>query len=321
MTRLLKRPMCAAMSDTRLNSPADADGRLAPLRAGGVALAGYVIWGFSPLFYQAIGYAQPSEIVLHRAIWSAPCLLGLLYFARKLPAALAVLKDRRALLLLLGSSVLIAANWWIFIFAVNNGRVLDVSLGYFINPLMNVAVGVFIARERFGPLRAAAVGLAALGVLNQILAVGVFPWIGLSLAASFTLYGYIRKTIAVDGRIGLFWEVVLLSAPSLAVLGGLAAAGAPSHFLDGPGQTLGLILTGPMTVAPLLLFIIGARGLHFATIGVLQFVAPTLQFAIGLAGGEAFSPAYLATFVLIWAGLGVFVYDLLRFAAKTRRPL
>jgi len=232
-----------------------------------------------------------------------------------------VLGDRRTVLLLLASSALIAANWWLFIFAVNSGRVLDVSLGYFINPLMNVAVGVFIARERFGALRMTAVGLAALGVLNQIFAVGVFPWIGLTLAVTFTLYGYIRKTIAVDGRVGLFWEVAVMAGPSALALLLLPGLGAPSHFLEGPGQALGLILTGPMTVAPLLLFIIGARGVHFATLGALQFVAPTLQFVIGLATGEPFSTAYAATFILIWLGLGVFVYDLMRFADKTRRAV
>ena len=233
-------------------------------------------------------------------------------------AVQAVLADIRTLALLGLSAALIAANWWLFIFAVNNGQVLEVSLGYFINPLMHVAVGVFIARERFGPLRAAAVALAALGVINQIVIVGAVPVIALILAVSFTGYGYLRKTIAVDGRIGLFWETVIISVPSLIALAVFEARGG-GHFTGGLDQALLLILTGPMTVAPLLLFIIGARGLHFATIGILQFIAPSIQFAIGLATGEAFSPLHLVTFLFIWAGLAVFVADLLRFSRKTAK--
>ena len=292
--------------------------RLDPVRAGVTALSGYLIWGLSPLFYKLLGFAGASEIVLHRAVWSVPALALLLYLGRRMGPALRLLADRRAMAILLVTALLIGANWWTFIFAVNTGRVLEVSLGYFINPLMNVAVGVFVARERFGPLRGLAVGLAAIGVANQILVVGSLPLIALFLAASFTAYGYLRKTIATDGRVGLFWETVIIAIPSIVALSFLETSSA-GHFLDGPWQALGLIMTGPMTVAPLLLFVIGARGLHFATLGVLQFIAPSLQFAIGLATGEPFSPLYLITFVLIWAGLAVFVIDLLNFSRKQRR--
>lgn len=299
-------------------SPAD---RLDPARAGAAALSGYVIWGLSPLFYKLLGFASASEIVLHRAVWSAPVLLALLWLAKRTGPAFAVLKDRKALIVLLLTSLLIGANWWTFIFAVNSGRVLEVSLGYFINPLMNVAVGVFIASERFGRGRAIAVGLAALGVLNQILTVGTLPWLALFLAASFTLYGYVRKTIAVDARIGLFWETVIIAIPSIAVLAFVELNTDQGHFFKGPLEAALLIATGPMTVAPLLLFLLGARGVTFATLGVLQFIAPTLQFIVGLAYGEPFSLAYLVTFLLIWSGLAVFVVDLLHFERQRRRAL
>ncbi|TGY88937.1 EamA family transporter RarD [Marinicauda algicola] len=300
-----------------MNTPPDST-RLDPVRAGVTALSGYLIWGLSPLFYKLLGFAGASEIVLHRAVWSVPALALLLYLGRRMGPALRLLADRRAMAILLVTALLIGANWWTFIFAVNAGRVLEVSLGYFINPLMNVAVGVFVARERFGPLRGLAVGLAAIGVANQILVVGSLPLIALFLAASFTAYGYLRKTIATDGRVGLFWETVIIAVPSLAALAFLETGG-QGHFTDGWWPAFLLVMTGPMTVAPLLLFIIGARGLHFATIGILQFVAPTLQFAIGLATGEPFTPMYLLTFVFIWAGLAVFVLDLLSFARKQRR--
>ncbi|WP_019960315.1 EamA family transporter RarD [Woodsholea maritima] len=292
--------------------------RMDPLKAGLIAFTAYVIWGLSTIFYKFLAFADPSEIVLHRAVWSVPTLAVILLAASKWKEALGVLADRRALLILAATSVLIAANWWTFIFAINAGKILSVSLGYFINPLMNVAVGVFIAHERFGKMRLLAVSLAGLGVINQVIAVGQIPVIGLFLAASFTLYGYIRKTIKMDGRVGQFWETVIIAIPSILYLGYEFSQG-HGHFFEGPRQAILLMLAGPMTVAPLLLFIIGARGVSFATLGVLQFVAPTLQFITGLAYGEAFSWSYAITFALIWLGLGVFVWDLVLYARKMKR--
>lgn len=282
------------------------------------ALAGYAVWGLSPIFYKLLAFASAAEIVLHRAIWSVPALLILLWMARRMGPALAVLKDRRTLLLLTFTAVVIGSNWWLFIYAVNSGRVLEVSLGYFINPLMNVAVGVFIAHERFGRWRAVAVGLAALGVINQVVTVGELPIIALVLAGTFTVYGYVRKTIAIDGRIGLFWETAILAVPSFIALM-FIEIGSGGQFFTGPQAAILLILTGPMTVAPLLLFVLGARGVSFATLGLLQFLAPTLQFIVGLAYGEVFTMGHLITFVLIWSGLAVFALDLLNSRRKAQR--
>lgn len=289
-----------------------------PFRAGMTALAGYAVWGLSPIFYKLLAFASAAEIVLHRAVWSVPALLIILWMARRVGPAMAVLKDPRALLLLGFTALVIGSNWWLFIFAVNDGRVLEVSLGYFINPLMNVAVGVFIAHERFGRWRAVAVGLAALGVANQIITVGELPLIALVLAGTFTVYGYVRKTIAVDGRIGLFWETAILAVPSFIALM-FVETGPGGHFFSGPQAALLLILTGPMTVAPLLLFILGARGVSFATLGLLQFLAPTLQFIVALAYGETFTLGHLVTFALIWSGLAVFALDLLNSRRKAQR--
>ncbi len=297
--------------------PADS-GRLDPVRAGMAAVSGYAIWGLSPLFYMLLDFTSAAEIVLHRAIWSAPVLMIMLFAASRWQATLKVLSDRKTLMVLFATAILIGANWWGFIFAVNTGRVLEVSLGYFINPLMHIAVGVFVLNERFGRWRALAVGLAALGVLNQVITVGEPPILALFLAISFTAYAYIRKTIAVDGRVGLFWETVLIAIPSLPALIFLEYSGG-GHFFDGWRQAALLIMTGPMTVAPLLLFILGARGLSLAVIGVAQFLAPSIQFAVGIATGEAFGAANAITFGLIWLGLAVFVFDLIRYEAKRRR--
>ncbi|XBQ16893.1 MAG: EamA family transporter RarD [Oceanicaulis sp.] len=306
------------MSASKSPPPSPESGRLAPAPAAATVLAGYAIWGLSPIFYKFLSFAGPTEIVLHRAIWSVPLLAVLVIAARKWRAAMSVLADPKAVGLLLLSAALIGANWWTFIFAVNTDQVLEVSLGYFINPLMNVAVGVFIASERFGRLRAVAVGLAALGVINQIVTVGELPVIALFLAASFTAYAYIRKTVATDGRIGLFWETVIIAGPSLVALV-FVEFGGGGHFRAGWGEAALLILTGPMTVAPLLFFILGARGLSFAVIGAAQFLAPTLQFCVGLYYGEPFTAAHAVTFGLIWAGLAVFVADLLIWERRKRR--
>jgi chloramphenicol-sensitive protein RarD len=293
-------------------------GRLDPARASMAALSAYAIWGLSPVFYKLLAFASAAEIVLHRAVWSAPALLIILWMARRVGPAMAVLKDRRALMMLGFTALVIGSNWWLFIFAVNDGRVLEVSLGYFINPLMNVAVGVFIAHEQFGRWRAVAVGLAALGVANQIITVGELPLIALVMAGTFTVYGYVRKTIAVDARIGLFWETAILAVPSFVVLMFIETAPG-GNFFSGPQAALLLILTGPMTVAPLLLFVLGARGISFATLGLLQFLAPTLQFIVALAYGETFTLGHLITFALIWSGLAVFALDLLNSRRKAQR--
>ncbi len=299
-------------------SPSSSD-RLDPARAGAAALAGYFIWGLSPVFYKGLAFAGAAEIVLHRAFWSAPFLLVLLALAQRTRSTFDVLADRRTLGVLAFTSLLIAANWWVFIYAVNTDRVLEVSLGYFINPLMNVAVGVWVASERFNRWRAIAVGLAGLGVLNQIVTVGELPWLALFLASSFTVYGYVRKTIRVDARIGLFWETLIIGAPSILVLIVIGITTGDSHFTDGPYEMIMLILSGPITVIPLLFFLMGMRGLTFATIGILQFIAPSLQFAVGLAYGEPFSAAHLITFALIWSGLAVFIFELLHFERRHQR--
>jgi len=287
---------------TRENSPA---------RAAATAIASYTIWGLSPIFYKLLGFAGAAEIVLHRAVWAVPTLAIVIWLARSWPTVRAVFSQPKTLGLLVLSSILIAGNWWLFIYAVNTDRVLEVSLGYYINPLVNVAVGIFVFRESFGKWRAAAVTLATIGVINQIMTVGSLPLIALALAGSFTIYAYIRKTIAVDGRVGLFVETLIIFLPSLIALGFIEANG-NGHFLDGWRPAILLMLAGPMTVAPLLFFIIGARRLHFATVGLLQFIAPTLQFGVAVAYGEPFTAAHALTFAFIWAGLACFAVSMLR---------
>ncbi|WP_203291004.1 EamA family transporter RarD [Maricaulis parjimensis] len=271
----------------------------------------YLLWGLSPLFFHLLDFAGAVEIILHRVIWAVPLLLTVLAISGKIKAAFTAIRDPRTLLTLLATSALISVNWWGFIFAVNTGHVLQASLGYYINPLMSVAVGVLILREPLGPHRIGAIVLAALGVMNQVLTVGEVPWLSLLLATSFTAYGYLRKVAAVDGRIGLFWETVFILP--IAVIGlTIINANGQGHFHESPVQALLLMASGLVTVVPLLLYTIGVRGLHLSTMGLLQFLAPSLQFIIGVAGGEPFALGNLLTFALIWGGVALFAWSTLR---------
>lgn len=280
-------------------------------RALFAGLTGYLIWGVSPLYFQLVGFAGALEIVAHRVVWSLPMLFAALWIAGKLRPAFDALKDKRVLLTLAATSVLISINWLLFIYAVINDRVLEASLGYYINPLMSVAVGVVILREPLGPWRISAIVLATLGVLNLIISAGTVPWISLALAVSFTGYGYLRKTVAVDGRIGLFWETAFLLPVAIGTVIWIQMSG-QGHFLQSPVKAGLLILAGLVTIVPLLLYIIGARGLRLSTMGLLQFTAPSLQFAIGVMSGETFTSAHMITFALIWAGVATFAWSQLR---------
>jgi len=279
-------------------------------------LAGYLIWGVSPLYFQLVGFASALEIVAHRVVWSLPMLFAVLLVAGKLRSALRAIADPKVFFTMLATAALISVNWLLFVQAVNTGQVLQASLGYYINPLMSVAVGVVILREPLGPWRIAAIVLASLGVLNQIIAVGEVPWISLTLAVTFTAYGYLRKIASVDGRVGLFWETAFILPFALGALIWMGLEG-QSHFLDSPAKATLLIVAGLVTIVPLLLYIIGARGLRLSTMGLLQFTAPSLQFAIGVMSGEPFTPAHMVTFGLIWAGVATFTWSQLRRERKT----
>lgn len=280
-------------------------------RSTAIGLSAYLIWGLSPLFFQLLDFASALEIILHRVVWAVPLLAGSLLVTGKLGSVLGALKDTRTLITLVITAALISVNWWGFIYAVNSGHVLQASLGYYINPLLSVAVGVVVLREPLGPWRIAAIFLAALGVMNQIITVGEVPWISLLLAVSFTCYGYLRKVVTADGRVGLFWETSFLLPFAIIGLIWLQASG-HGHFTESPRQALLLMAAGVVTVVPLLLYIIGARGLRLSTMGVMQFTAPTLQFFIGVLGGEAFTTGHMVTFVLIWGGVATFTWSQFR---------
>jgi len=270
------------------------------------AMAAYGLWGFLPLYFQFLGDLPPLVILAHRIIWSVPTALVLVLAAGKWGEFTGLFRQPRLIFTLFASSLMIAANWTIYIWAVTNHRVLEGSLGYYINPLIVFLFAALFFGERFRPLQLLAVGIAALGVLNQTLVVGQFPWVSLSLAISFAIYGAIRKTTPVDSRVGFGMEALWLAPAALAYLTFFLPAGTASFGSGDPGFVALLLLAGPLTAAPLILFAMGARRLRLSTIGILQFIAPSIQFGLGIAMGEAFTSGHAITFGLIWIGVITF---------------
>jgi len=286
-------------------SPSGSDTR-APLAAGFLC---YLIWGFVPLAFQAMGRlgASPWEILVHRTLWGAPTALLFVILTRHLGPALAVFRSPRLLGALALSTLLLATNWILYIWAVNSGRVIEASLGYYITPLINMAAGVMIFRERIDGVGWASVALAAVGVVLQAAAMHAVPWLPITLAISFGAYGVVRKQVAVEGHTGFLIESLLLCAPSLAFALWLAARG-EGHFGTSVPATAWLLAAGPITAIPLMLFGWAARRIPLSAMGFLQFVSPTLSFGVGLAEGEAFDALRAASFVFIWAGAALFAF-------------
>ena len=303
-----------------MTQPAPAPAQARDTAARGPILAGiacYTLWGVLPIYLQAVARtgADDLEIIAHRAAWSLPWAGLLALAAGQRLQIVRALTTPRTLALLAASSMVIAINWGAFVWAVGHGHTLEASLGYYINPLMNMAVGAVLFRERLDRIGLAAIALAALGVAVQTVALGHLPMIALALALSFTLYGLIRKRVAAEAQTGLFIECLVLLIPAVGYILWLQIHG-QGHFLASPGATALLVAAGPVTVAPLALFVWSARRLPLSTMGFLQFIGPTLQFMIGVEGGESLTPLRAASFALIWLGVVMFAYGAWR---KSRR--
>ncbi len=283
-------------------------------RAGMVwGLSAYLMWGFIVFYFRAVGHVPALEVLAHRVVWSV-LLLGItLGFRGRWRENLAVAYKPRALATLALSTVLIATNWFTFIWAIANEQTLQASLGYFINPLVNVTLGFVFLRERLSPLRWLSVGLAASAVLLLIVQQGTVPVVALVLAFSFGFYGLLRKIMPVDSLVGLTVETKLMLPLATGYLVWLQSRGEMVFLsLDRSTDVL-LILAGVITAIPLLCFANGARRLDYATMGLLQYIAPTLQFAIAVKVlGEPLHAVQLAAFGLIWIGLGIYSFDALR---------
>lgn len=275
-------------------------------------IAAYALWGLFPVYLKALGDTAPSEIVAHRILWSVPFGAFILSLRGQWRETLAALKQPKIVLFLALSAVLITMNWLVYVWAVASDRVLQASLGYYVNPLIFIAMGVVVLKEKLNRAQIVAVALAATGVLVLTLGAGVFPWPSFVLALSFTLYGFVRKTTPVGAMPGLFIETVLLSPLALLFLTYLQRQGTLALGHESVALDLLLFLAGPATVIPLVLFALAARRLSLTMLGFLQYIGPTGQFFLGLYYGEQFTLAHAICFGLIWTALALISLDAVR---------
>lgn len=271
------------------------------------AVGAYATWGLFPLYWKLLLHVPPLQILAHRILWSMVFVGGLLLWQRRWRELVLALRSRRTLLTMCGSTVLIGINWYLYIWAVNSGHVLETSLGYFINPLVNVLLGMAFLKERLRPWQWVSVLLAAVGVLNLALSSGQPPWISLALAASFGTYGLLRKIAQVESLVGLAVETALLSIPAgmLCVwweVDGVAAFG------HGDARSNGLLVfAGVVTALPLLWFADAAKRMPLSTLGFFQYLAPTGQFLLAiLLYKETFTATHTVTFACIWSALAIY---------------
>lgn len=277
------------------------------------ALCAYTLWGLAPIYFKTIAAVPAAEILTHRMIWSCALLLVLTLLGRQWHKVQAVLRQPKVLLTLAFTSVTVGGNWLLFIWAINNGHMLDASLGCYINPLFNVLLGMLFLSEKLRRLQWWAVGLAAIGVAIQIIAFGSLPWIALVLASSFAIYGLIRKKLALDALTGLLIETLIMLPPAAIYLWGIADS--PTSHLTQNDWHLNLLLiaAGAVTTAPLLCFTAAATRLKLSTLGFFQYIGPSLMFILAVTlYGEALALDKMITFAFIWSALVLFSLDGLR---------
>lgn len=274
-----------------------------------VALAAYLMWGFLPLLFHALDGVPAVLIVAERTLYCLVVVGVIVLVSRKWHEVRAVFTSRRRVALIALSTVLLAGNWLLYVYSVESGQVLEASFGYFINPLVNVALGMVLLGERQRPLQAVAIAIAVVAIAIQAVGLGTIPWIALSLAVSFGLYGFLRKTVAVGSATGLFVETALLAPVCILYLAWFTASvGVGPH--DDPRLVLLLAAAGPATALPLLAFAYAVKRLRLTTIGMLQYLAPSIQFALAITVfGEELNAMRLFSFVLIWVSLVVFTFD------------
>lgn len=282
---------------------------------GGIA---YFLWGIFPIYWKLLKPVQPLEILFHRIVWSLVFVAGVLLLVKRW-SWLSLIRSRPSIILIFaGSGVLLALNWLTFIWAVNSGFIVEASLGYFINPLFNVLLGFLVLRERLRRWQVVAVGIAALGVAWLTVSYGAFPWIALTLAVSFGFYGLLRKIAPLGSMEGLLLETLVLLVPALCGMIILQRRGSAAFFYGDAMTTLLLIFSGAVTAVPLILFSSSARQISLTALGLLQYIAPTLQFLVGvMIYHEPFSTARLIGFCIIWGALAIYILEGLSYSHRS----
>ena len=270
------------------------------------AVIAHLFWGGMAVYFGLIRHINPMEIAVNRGVWSIPVAAIVVWWLGQFDEVWTVLKDGKKVLILALCSAIIVFNWTLYIWCIQHGRALEASLGYFINPLMNVAVGYIFLHERFNKLQMLAIALACVAVTFETIATGVFPYLGLSLAATFCLYGLLRKTIAVSPVPGFFVEVLLAAVPLLAVEAWLAGQGL-THFGDSAFNTLMLLGCGVLTSGALIFYAASLKRIRYSTAGLLQYLSPTMVFLAAIyVFGEHIDKWKLLSFAIIWFALAIY---------------
>lgn len=285
-----------------------------------LAIGAYTMWGIAPIYFKSISSVSALEILSHRVVWSFFLLAALLHFGRNWRTVSAVITNKSKMLYLVSTAILVGVNWLIFIWAVNANHMLDASLGYYINPLFNILLGMIFLGERLRKLQWFAVALAACGVLVQLVMFGSVPIVAIALAMSFGVYGLLRKKVSVDAQTGLFIEtLVMLPAAAIYLL--FIASTPTSNLLNNPASlNILLVAAGVVTTLPLLCFTGAATRLKLSTLGFFQYIGPSLMFLLAvLIYGEAFTSDKAITFAFIWGALVLFSFDGLRNNRNVRR--
>ncbi len=281
----------------------------------------YVVWGLSPLFWNLVDGVGTPDLLIHRILWAIPILAVAITVQKQWSIVARSYRNRRTLAVTAVAAVLLLTNWGVFLWAVTNGQVVEASLGYFINPLVSVALGVVFLGERLRPLQWWAVGIAATGVLGLAFRVGSVPWVSLVLAFSFGVYGLLKKRADTPAPlVSLFGEICVVVVPVIAVLAFIRDAETVA-FGDSVGVSAFLIAAGVITVVPLVLFGAAAKRIPLSMVGLLQYIAPTLQFTVGVVVlDEVLTPAKLLGFAFVWAALALYTYDNLRSSRPVVAP-
>ena len=283
------------------------------------ASSAFLIWGLSPIYWKVLHNIPALEIIMHRVIWSFFFLVIVLLFQGHWNEFMVAIKKPQTFLILLPTTILLGFNWFIYIWAVNNEHILQASLGYFINPLINVLLGMVFLRERLRRMQTVSLALAGIAVLYLTFYYGEFPWIALSLAFAFGFYGLIRKVAPVSSLVGLFIEMLFLSGPALAYILFLNSKGIGALFHISIKIDLFLMGAAFLTAFPLLLFTLGTRRLNLSTVGFLQYIAPSCMFLLGVfLYNEPISSARIFAFILIWTALFIYSADAARYYRLTK---
>jgi len=284
------------------------------------AFIAFVLWGLFPIYFAIVIDVPALEVLVHRIIWAVPFGALVIHYRNQWPEVVGALKHRRTVGFLALSAILITGNWLVYIWAVQLEQINQASLGYYINPLLFALSGVFIFGEKLRKAQTTAILLAAVGVSILAISGGKIPAIALFLGVTFVAYGNIRKQVVVGGMPGLFIETLLLLPFALGYLLWLMQSGEAAFSIDDPGLAGILLLAGPITVVPLLFFALAARRLNLSTVGMMQFIAPTLQFLIAVYYGEELTTAHIICFSLIWVAVILFSVDAWRANKATTSP-